>query len=505
MKSEARNPKHETNSDAANLKHRSLHLFRLVDSDFGFRISSFAIVTALVILTAGTALVTGCSKSERHSSAPTLQQSDVKYHCAMHPGVVSDRPGDCPICGMRLVPIGSDRPEAATSTAAEPATPKKKIMYRSTMNPNEVSDKPGKDSMGMEMVPIEVSGGQETQPGAVPGRSSVTVSTAEKQLMGLTFGIVENRPVERIVRTSAVIVPDEKRLYRVTTKIGGWVDQLFVSVTGQEVKKGDRLLTLYSPELVSAEQEFLTALAAEKKLAESRDPDAANGGKTLLAAARRRLQLWDITAEQIDRLANTGQVEKSLTLFSPADGWVTEKGVLAGQKIVPGDSLLVVADLTKVWADADVYESDLPHVNVGMPIEVTVPYWPGKVFKGEVSFLYPYLDSATRTLKARLEIDNPELLLKPQMYANARLAYRLTEELAVPDTAVLQTGEHTYAFRDGGDGRLIPVEIRIGVRGDGYYQVLSGLSRGDRVVTSADFLIDSESSMKAAVAAMAGQ
>jgi membrane fusion protein, copper/silver efflux system len=142
---------------------------------------------------------------------------------------------------------------------------------------------------------------------------------------------------------------------------------------------------------------------------------------------------------------------------------------------------------------------------VGMPIEVTLPYWPDKVFKGEVSFLYPYLDPSTRTLKARLEIDNPELLLKPQMYANARLTYRLTEELAVPDTAVLQTGEHTYAFRDGGNGRLIPVEIKIGVRGDGYYQVLSGLNEGDRVVTSADFLIDSESSMKAALASMAGQ
>ena len=401
------------------------------------------------------------------------------------------------------------RKPSQTPVAAEPVPsatpPKTKSLYRSTMNPNEVSDHPGKDSMGMEMVPLEVTEGGETTTSGVPGRSSVVVSAAERQLMGLTFGVVEKRPLERVVRTSALIEPDEKRLYRVTTKISGWVDQLFVSVTGQEVKKGDRLLAIYSPELVSAEQEFLTALATAKELADSHDPDAAGGGKTLLAAARRRLQLWDISDGQIEHLANTGMVEKNLTLYSPADGWVTEKSVLAGQKIMPGDSLLVVADLTKVWGDADIYESDLPYVKVGMPIEVMLPYWPGKVFMGEVSFLYPYLDPATRTLKARLEIDNPELLLKPQMYANARLAYRLTEELAVPDTAVLQTGEHTYAFRDGGHGRLIPVEIRTGVRSDGYYQVLSGLNEGDRVVTSADFLIDSESSMKAALAAMAGQ
>ena len=466
-----------------------------------------ALAVALVILTIGTvATLVGCTKPATRS--PVTSHQTTKYHCAMHPSVVSDKPGNCPICGMKLVPIENDQPGVVASTTAAPvasAPAKTKIMYRSTMNPNDVSDKPGKDSMGMEMVPFEVTEAGAMPPGRVPGRSSVKVSAAEQELMGLTFGVVEKRPLERIVRTSALIVPDEKRLYRVTTKVGGWVDQLFVSVTGQEVKKGDPLLTIYSPELVSAEQGFLTALTTEKKLADSRDADAASGGKALLGAARRRLELWDISDGQIERLARTGQVEKDLTLHSPADGWVAEKSVLAGQKILPGDSLLVVADLTKIWGDADIYESDLPYIKAGMPIEVTLPYWPGKVFKGQVTFLDPYLDPATRTLKARLEIDNPELLLKPQMYANARLAYQLTEELAVPDTAVLQTGEHTYAFRDGGNGRLIPVEIKIGVRSGGYYQVVSGLNEGDRVVTSADFLIDSESSMKAAMAAMAGQ
>ncbi|HUJ10834.1 MAG TPA: efflux RND transporter periplasmic adaptor subunit [Verrucomicrobiae bacterium] len=459
-------------------------------------VTTLGVAFAIAVLTWGVSLVlVGCSKSEQRSNTPTVRHSDAKYHCARHPGVVSDKPDNCPICGMKLVLI--DQSAAAGSVA-----PKTKIMYRSTMNPNEVSDHPGEDSMGMEMVPFEV---EESPSVTVTGRAPITVSSAERQLMGLTFGTVEKKTLERVVRTSALIVPDEKRLYRVTTKISGWVDQLFVSVTGQEVKKGDRLLTIYSPDLVSAEQEFLSALATEKKLANSSDADTASGGRTLLAAARRRLQLWDISDAQIDRLAQTGEVEKYLTLYSPANGWVTEKNVLAGQKIMPSDSLLVVADLTKVWGDADIYESDLPYIKVGTPIEVTLPYWPDKVFKGEMSFLYPYLDPSTRTLKARLQIDNPELLLKPQMYANARLAYRLSGELAVPDTAALQTGEHTYAFRDGGNGRLIPVEIKTGIRSDGYYEVLSGLNEGDRVVTSADFLIDSESSMKAAMAAMAGQ
>lgn len=430
---------------------------------------------------------TGCRK------AADQQVGATQYHCPMHPTIVTDKPGDCPICGMTLVPMDEPKAEAVPA--------KTKIIYRSTMNPNEVSDKPGKDSMGMDMVAVEVvEGGEQVTP---KGLAAVTISPEIRQRMGLTLGTVEKRTLVREVRTSAKIVGDETRLYRVTTKFEGWVEKLFVNVTGQQVKKGDPLLTIYSPELVSTQQEYLTALGAVNQVARGSDDTAARGAAALLDAARRRLQYWDISDDQIDRLERTGKAEKDLTLYSATGGWVTEKNVVAGQKIMPGDPLLVVTDLTRVWGDADIHQSDLPYVKVGMSVEITIPYWEDKTFTGTVAFITPTLDPSTRTAKARLDIDNPELLLKPEMYADARLSYPIGEALSIPAAAVMRTGEHTYAFKNAGEGRLVPVEIKVGPRGGGYFQLLGGLSEGDNVVTSANFLVDSESSLEAALAAMA--
>ncbi len=443
-------------------------------------------------------LMPACQKGpEEHLEATKEPAAKTLYICPMHPQITSPDPKyKCPICGMDLVP---------KKKAGETA-PAKKIKYRSTMNPGEISDTPGKDSMGMEMAPFEAAAPagskglhEETKPLA-----AVTVSVDQKRLLGITFGTVEQRPITRDIRTSARIVPDETRLYRVTTKIEGYVDELFVNVTGQEVKKGEPLLFIYSPELVAAQEEFLTALAASGQVSGSSHESIAQGGKSLVAASRRRLKLWDISDEQIARLEKTGKIEKNLKLAAPAGGYVIEKNVLAGQKIMPGDALLKIADLSTVWAEADIYESDLPYVTVGMPVTLTLPYWPGKSFQGEVNFLNPFLDPQTRTLKARMNIANPELVLKTDMLGSATLRYSLGTRLAVPETAVMQTGSRSYVFAAGDGDELRPVEVKVGLRADGYYELLSGLKAGEKVVTSSNFLIDSESSLKAALQAITG-
>lgn len=334
---------------------------------------------------------------------------------------------------------------------------------------------------------------------------AVMVSPERQQLIGLKTGLVEYRSIERTIRTVGVVEFDERRLADVNIKIEGWIESLFVNFTGEAVKKGQPLLTIYSPDLVSTQEEHLQALRARETLAKSRFADIVSGAETLVNASRRRLQYWDISDEDIATLERTGTPRKSLTIYSPIDGVVIEKMAVRGKKVMPGESLYRVADLSTVWIQGEIYEYEVPAVKLGQAASVTLASYPGELFRGKVSYIYPVLTEKTRTVKVRFEFSNTkDWKLKPQMYANVEIRIPFGKRLVVPDEALLDSGTRQLVFIDKGQGTFEPRDVKVGARVEGYAEILAGLSAGERVVTSANFLIDSESQLKAAVGAMGG-
>jgi membrane fusion protein, copper/silver efflux system len=335
------------------------------------------------------------------------------------------------------------------------------------------------------------------------GPATIEISPERQQLIGVRIGTVEKKSLEKLIRTVGRIDYDEKRIFIVSPKVGGWIEDLFVDFTGRFVRKGDPLLTIYSPELVATQEEYLLALHAREEWSKSSFPEVSTGGNLLAESAHRRLKLWDISDEQIEALRESGKIQKTLTLYSPFSGVVLEKMVNRGMYIMPGTTVYRIGDLSVVWLIADIYEYELPLIRLGQQANMRLSYVADSDFTGKAIYIYPYLDPQTRTAKVRFEFPNPAGLLKPEMFAEVEIKIQLGTRLAVVESAVIDTGVRKIAIIAKGTGYFEPREVQLGTKAEGYFEVIDGISAGERVVTSANFLIDSESKLKEAIGGMA--
>lgn len=433
-------------------------------------------------------------KNQTDSEQVTEQGETQLWTCGMHPEVILDEPGQCPKCGMNLVPVKQTDDKSA---AADTKKNKGKILYwQAPMNPTEIYDKPGKSKMGMDLVPV--------YEGDVSSGSSVKIDPVTVQNMGVRVAPVERKDFNRTIRTVGVVEYNEETLYTVSPKISGWIDKLYVDFTGKEVRKNQPLLEIYSPELVTTQQEYLLALKNKELVGETQYASILQGAESLLNSTRQRLLYWDIPESEIADLEKRGSVKKNLTLFSPATGVVTHKNAVEGAHIKEGMALYQIADLSKVWIDVSIYDNEAPWIKIGQKAQMELSYQPGKKFDGKVSYIYPYLNEKARDLKVRLEFPNPDLQLRPGMYSNVTIHTDLIpNSIVVPTEAVIRSGQRNIVFVSRDEGRFEPREVIVGEESASRnLRIISGLVGNEKVVVSAQFLLDSESRLQEAIQKM---
>ena len=427
------------------------------------------------------------------STATASAQAKPLYVCPMHPSITSDHPGECPICGMKLVKTD------AGGTAGGAKGPRKIAFYRSPMDPKQTSPVPRKDEMGMDYLPVyedEVRGEGEK----VEGLATVNIEPQRQQLIGLRTAEATRGSVAGSWRTVGRVSVDETRVHHINVKVSGFVERIYVDYVGKLVRAGQPLFSVYSPDLLSVQQEYLVALQTSKALG-SRSA-AAGAGESLVESARQRLKLWDIPESEIRRLEKTGQPTKTLTLYSPMSGVVTKKDVVMGHRLEEGAMPYEITDLSEVWVLADAYESDFSRLKLGMPASLTLQAFPNRSFKGKVIFIDPILDPKTRTAKVRLSFPNPTGDLRPEMFGEVTLQSPAREGLRIPTDAIINSGTKKVVFVALGEGKFQPREVTLGTAGTEFVEILSGVKTGEQVVTRANFLIDSESRLRASLAAM---
>ena len=402
----------------------------------------------LVVIFMAVAWVGGYGYGRWYAKPPAGERKPLYWVDPMHPWYKSEAPGIAPDCNMKLIPV-----------------------Y------------PGEEAR------------YERRANKLP-EGSVQITPEKQQLIGVEYGTVEYETVKSSVRAVARVTLDETKIAKVHSKLEGWIDQVFVDFTGKQVHQGDPLLTIYSPEALATQQEYLLAIKAQHMMHDNPVHEMLGSTDNLVAAAKKRMELWDIGDNQIAEITASGVPLKNLTLTSPINGFVMERNVFAKQRIMPETALYTVADLSRVWVVADVFEYEASGVRLGMPAAMTLSYLPGRTFRGKVNYILPQVDAATRTIKVRIEFPNADFALKPDMYGEVEFQTGGGRRLVVPQTAVMNSGDRQVVFVDRSKGYFEPREVKLGGRSEGRVEILSGLQPGERIVISGNFLIDSESQLK---------
>jgi membrane fusion protein, copper/silver efflux system len=458
-------------------------------------------LVVLMAFAAAGAWVHHASSSGVHSAARD------RFHCPMHPSVVMEHEGECPICGMDLVPFDeASAPPVRTASAERPAPAPAGRASRFTcpMHLAFVTEDPKArcPDCGMKLVPAGSGADVDASGGPVLGLADVDLTQDRIQLSGLRTAVAAREPLSTTIRTVGFVTATERGLVSVTARFSGWIESLGVGETGQLVEKGAVLAAVYSPEMLSAQQVFLNAVRWSGERRPGSTPSSASPSgpaSDLERDARQRLELLGIAAEDVRAIQESGQTQRAVSLRAPARGYIARKNAVRGVYVQPGSELFQIADLSTVWVLADVYESEIGRVKVGQQAQLELAAWPGESFPGRVTFIYPALNTGSRTLQARIELRNPGLKLRPGMYGDVALALDAAEAVTVPRNALVDTGELQYVFVSKGQGRFSPRRVRAGWSGDGKVAILEGLEPGERVVTTANFLLDSESRLRAAL------
>jgi len=462
----------------------------------GFARTAGLMLLALAAGAGGAWLALGRGRAAAPAQAAPAESKKM-YQCPMHPQIMMDHEDNCPICGMKLVEMEKDKAAPAGPADQGAAGRGRLLFYRNPMDPKITSPVAAKDEMGMDYIPVYESELKAEAGPAVEGLATVRIDPERQQLIGLTTAPVLAGPVGGEIRTTARVAVDETRIRHIHVKVDGYVEKLFVDFVGKPVAKGQPLFTFYSPDFVSAQEEYLLALKTRKGLAGGA---MAASGSDLVAAARRRLELWDVPAAELAELEQGGTVRRTLTLYSPISGVVSAKTAVEGIRISPADTPFEITDLGAVWGVADVYEAEIARIRLGMPADLALGSIPGRSFHGRVAFIDPQVDPKSRTVKVRVELANPRGELKPEMYGEMVLRSQARKGLVVPIDAVLDSGARKIVFVSLGEGRFEPRLVETGANLGETVEVRTGLKAGEAVVTRANFLVDSESRLKAALA-----